>query len=852
MIETRTTSIDRLDIVGQFHAPSDVHDELKTKAGECQPHWTEVVDGINGLGTAGLEGRRRQADGQLHEHGVTFNAFGENSAENRPWQLDVLPFVMAGDDWQTLEKGIAQRARLLDQILRDLYGPRDLLKSGLLPVEAVYGHPGYHQSFRNLLPNHSAMLHLYSVELARSANGRWWAMADRSDRNYGIGYALENRIVISRSMPNLIHRCRVERLASFFLQVQQTMSGLANRATEFPRVVLLSEGPSSPVYFEDQYLARYLGYTLVEGGDLAVRNDIVSLKTLDGLLPVDVIYRRIPERLIDPLELGGASPHGIPGLLQAVRLGNVAVANAPGTGLLESPVFMPYLRGICQKLLGEELLIPSIATWWCHDPEARKYVLANLDELVVKPAFKYSGSEEFIVSEMDSRDREKLRAEINARPADFVAQELVRRSSAPTWANQKIGAGHIAIRAFATWANGDYTVMPGGLVRVASDAGPMELSIIAGESSKDAWVISDKPVSEVSLLPPDESPLPITRATSQLPSRAADNLFWFGRHIDRAETSARLLRSVADRLATEGGLESTPELTALLRVLAADGQIEPGVAVSEISAQLPQLEDLLPKSLFDEREPSSLRSTINELVRLASTVRDLISNDTWRTISHIDEEFRPDIETGETPLSDSLDGLDSLIIGLAACSGLISDGMVRGPAWRFLDMGRRLERCACTISLLQHSICSEVGELHIRRVAESLLDVVDCRTTYRSRYLARVQLTPVLDLLVTDESNPRSIGNQLAALSEHVDALPRDPNAAWLTNPQKLIRTAVHELRLANLDQLCRTKKHGFENLERFLETISDLITKLGEDVTRRYLVHSGTPRQVTDEDSPV
>ncbi len=844
--------IDTLDIASCYSPPTDVYDELLGESGEIRPHWADVIDGLSELGIAGLEGRRIQADGLLHEHGVTFRTFENAGVSSRPWELDVLPLAIAVDEWRQIARGIAQRARLLNLIIQDLYGPRELIVKGLIPPEAVFGHPHYQHAFRHLLPGETQLLQHYSIELARSPDGRWWAMADRSDRTYGLGYALENRVVLARSVPNLIHRCRVERLAPFFLQMQQTLAGLAKRATEYPRIVVLSEGPTSPVYFEDQYLARYLGYTLVEGGDLAVRNDCVALKTLDGLLPVDVILRRTSERSIDPLELGGSSNHGIPGLMNAIRQGNVAVTNAPGTGLFESPVFMPYLARLCRELLGEDLLIPSIATWWCQDDEARAYVLDHLDDLVLKPAFQYSGSEEFIISELNAQERKRLIGEINTRPADFVAQEKIQRSSTPTWKDQKVSSGHVALRGFAVASGDDFEVMPGALVRVAGDAGPMVLSIIAGKSSKDAWVISDQPVQPISLLPSSDSVIPITRSTSQLPSRAADNLFWLGRHLDRAETSARLLRTIADRLAGEGGSDVAPELPALLRVLAAEGQIEPGMAVAGIADQLPAIEEMLPKSLFDESESGTLRSTINELTRLAASVRDLISYDTWRAISRIDESFRPDIEIGETPLADSLDALDRLIIDLAACCGLVFDGMIRGSAWRFLDMGRRIDRCLSTIDLLRHSIGHEIGQKQMRAILEALLDVVDCQSAYRKRYLAEVRLSTVIDLLVIDETNPRSIGFQLAALSDHIDALPRIADIPKLTKSQRLARSAVHEVRIADLDELCSSDSEGLEKMDAFLEELSKLITTLSSDVTRRYLVHSGPPRQIIEDDTPI
>ncbi|MEM7231059.1 MAG: circularly permuted type 2 ATP-grasp protein, partial [Planctomycetota bacterium] len=829
--------------LSEYRSPGDVYDELLDETGSPRPHWTRLRNALAGMSATAFQSRKTRVESLLREHGATFQAHGEASPDNRPWQLDVLPFMIASDEWRSVSLGVAQRARLLNRLTQDLYGPCEVIKRRLIPSEIVFGNPQFHTPFRELATPDTNHLQLYGVELARSSDGRWWAMADRSDRTFGLGYALENRVVLKRTIPRLIRNLRVERLAPFFSQVRETLSALSRRATEFPRIVLLSEGPSSPVYFEDLYLSSYLGYPLVEGGDLAVRNDSVSLKSLDGLIPIDVILKRTPEWSVDPLELGGASLFGVPGLLHAVRSGNVAVANTPGTGLLESPVFMPYLERLCGELLGENLSIPSIATWWMGEESARQEALKRLDDLVIKPAFRYSGSDEYVVSELTPGVRERLLNEIATKPGDFVAQEKVKRSAAPVWSSGQVATGHVALRSFAVGNGDDFSVAPGALVRFASHSGPVELSISSGEGSKDAWVLSDGPVKPVTLLRSSESDLTLARST-QLPSRAADNLFWLGRSLELADSTARWLRTTVERMSVEDDQEAL-DLPRFLASVIARSKLEVSRDQAADDSGFAELEARIFRIAFDSLNRLSLQSAIHEMSRLASHVRDRISYDIARSIQRIDEHFCASKRDAQT---DSLEILSSVTIELAACSGLIAEGMVRGPAWRFLEVGRRIERCLRSIETIGASLRNSDPGVRQRDVLEALLDIFECRSTYRNRYLAEALLRPVLDLLIADETHPRSIGYQLVRLNEHVDELPNSDSPTGLSPSQKLVRSALHDLRLADVESLCQMDDGQLQCLEDLLSSLTRQVEELAEELTRTYLVHSGAPRQILAE----
>ena len=571
-----------------------------------------------------------------------------------------------------------------------------------------------------------------------------------------------------------------------------------------------------------------------------MRDDRVFLKTLAGLVPIDVIISRGLERGVDPLELGGGEPHGIPGLLKVIRDSKVAVANVPGCGLIESPIFMAFLPQVCRRFFGEDLQLPSIPTWWCGDSQQLAQVRERIDELVIKPAFLASGGNEIFASRLDQKGRDQLLAQISARPYDFVAQELVARSAVPIFRNGEIRIGHAAVRTFLTSDGNDYSVMPGGLVRVAPTTEPMVLSISAGDGSKDLWVLSDSQVRPVSLLTDTEKPVSLRRTSAIFPSRVADDLFWFGQSLDRADFLCRLLRAVIERMTAESTADM-PELPWLVRALADQGQVEPGFAIESFSGQLPALAEELPRMVASLEEVRGLAAAISEMDRLASLERSWMSPDTVRKVRETALAFRTSLDAGWSGLVDVLEAIGTVILDLAAVSGLICDGMVRGPAWRLLDMGRRVERGRNVASLILSVISG--GALIERPVLKALLEVIDCQMTYRARYFDNVQQNAVLDLCLTDETCPRSLAVQLIELSEHVDALPTDGRSLLRNDEKRAVMAAVHIVRMISSEELEHPPASG---LESRLRDVESQLQTLSQVITRKYLLHSGIPRQIS------
>lgn len=832
-----------------YAAPPGAHDEFLDGAGQPRAPWSRVAEVIGGWSREEFETRWEQARRLIRENGVTANVHDPASGEQRPWVLDPIPLVIAADDWAVVERGIAQRHRLLDALLADVYGAQAMVRDGVVPAELVLGHPGYLRPCHGIEPPGGRWLHLHATIVARGRDGRWLALGDRTGVPRGLGYALENRLVVSRLLPEAFRDSRVARLAPFFIALRGMLRGLAP-SRDTPRIALASPGPDSPTYFEDASLARYLGYTLVEGGDLAVREDRVSLKTLGGLVPIDVLLRRVDDRECDPLELDSAALAGTPGLVQAAREGRVAVANALGSALVESPAFAEFLPQLARRLLGEELLLTSPPSFWCGIPGNLQRVLDGLDGMVIEPVAPDGGTKRFVPGLLDEASRARLVARIRHRPEGWVGRPMIERSVAPCWNGSAIAPAAVVIRCFSVAGADGPTVMTGGLARMSLGRSSVEESVLFGDGSKDVWVLSPGPVAAVSLLRAPGQPVPLRRSGHDLPSRVADHLHWLGRHVERAEGTARLLRAAAVRLSSESNLDS---VGAVAHVLATFGEppvprrewLEPGRAATagEIAGEIDD-------AVSGADRGGSVASSIESLWRTASVVRDRLSIDSWKILARVRREAlaRSAAESpgAPGPGPDVLARLDGVIIDLAAFAGMGTESMTRGPGWRFLDMGRRLERAVGLIRLLRATLVSAAAEEP--RLLEMLLEIADSSMTYRTRYLGALEAAPVIDLLVIDETNPRSIGFQVAALDAHAAALPVDEVSPVLSAERRAAMGALAAVRLADVGGLALVDGAGKrEALGLLLGRLEHDLRAFSDGITHHYLVHAAPRRRLGD-----
>jgi len=856
-------------------------DEMVGPAGSVRPHWQPFLRNLDDLGLADLTHRWQDARQLIREHGVTYNVYGDPRGMDRPWQLDPIPLLLSASEFQTLETGLIQRGRLLEKILADLYGPQTLLHRGLIPPELLFANPGFLRPCRGVKLPGERFLHLYAANLGRAPDGKLWVIGDRTQSPSGAGYTLENRIVLSRMLPDAFRDCRVQRLALFFRTLRDTLRSIAPHNRDNPRIVLLTPGPYNETYFEHAYLARYLGYTLVEGGDLTVRDSRVYLKVLGGLQQVDVIFRRLDDDFCDPVELRGNSFLGVPGLVHAVREGNVAVANALGSGLLETPALLAFLPMLCSHFLGENLLLPTVPTYWCGDPRSCKHVLAHLSEMVIKPAFSSVWLEPIFADRLSQEQRRTLAEQILAKPMEYVGEEKLPLSTTPALVGSRLEPRQLVMRIYLAAKDDTFTVMPGGLTRFSGSPDTMIVSMQRGGGSKDTWVLATGPVSTFSLLPTRYQPIELSRAGSDLPSRSADNLYWLGRYAERAEAITRLLRGILVRLTDKSGLADVPEVPILLRALSQICHAEKEfIAEGPAAKPFAPEEELLPL-IFDVHCIGSLAFVLKALSRAAGTVRDRVSLDMWRVLTSLSlDQWAPKtsrfpddasqwaecwneipgdgqhhksspLTTENYPLSSVLDLLNRTVTTLAAFGGLAMESMTRGQGWRFLDIGRRLERCVHIIGLLQRTLTVVHG--NEGPLLEALLEIADSSMTYRRRYLSSLQIAAVLDLLLADETNPRSLVFHLSALADDVDSLPRDASRPGSSPEQRVMLSCLTALRLADVDMLAHAESDGTRTgLKLLLDRLAHELPTLSDSLTHSYLSHLQIARQLAGIDRSV
>ena len=736
-------------------------DELRLASGAIRPHWQPLMTALEALGRDELAVRVENSRRILREHGVSCFASDSSGEHEVRWELDCTPFVISAAEWRELAAGLVQRARLLNLVLGDLFGVQRLVRDGFVPAPLIYANPGYLRACQAVRVPGGNYLQVYAADVARGPEGSWCVLADRTQAPAGFGFVLENRSVLSRVLSEVLQTIRPRSLSEILPLSREALRRLAPPGTDNPAIALLTPGPRNESYFEHAYLARLLGFTLVEGGDLTVRDRRVFLKTLDGLRPVDVILRRVSDAFCDPLALRGESLLGVAGLVEAARAGQVSVANALGSGLVEGPAFLPFLSGLATHLLREELKLPSVATWWCGQLRERKHVEAHLDELFLRPAFSTAGPQAE-PGGLTPATRAEWLTRLNQRPHEFVAQEQVQLSRAPTGHGQ---SRPVVLRLFVVSDGRDYFAMPGGLARLMGPRALGSTMITLSGGSKDVWVLPDDAEHTV---PPAfvTTPAPaLERLASDLPSRTVENLFWLGRYTERLEQLLRLCRTALGHLAeasASGRSEAFAELLAHLGLAAAPAA--GGRALERLQ------QDLL-AILYEETRSPGARELLKRIHAASFSVRDRLSADTWRILNRLslDATQRP----GHLPLVLAGAVLNNLVHDLAALSGMEMENMTRGHGWVFLDLGRRVERASAVARLLEAALrCAGRREL----LLEPLLEITDSVITYRRRYFAEPRLAGVLDLLLLDPANPRALAFQLAVLERHADSLPSGPN----------------------------------------------------------------------------
>ncbi|ABM36381.1 circularly permuted type 2 ATP-grasp protein [Polaromonas naphthalenivorans] len=765
-------------LLADYPASPDSFDEMLDASSQPRAHWRTLLDSLAHEAPDVMRKRTESVRRQVRENGVTYNVYTDDKGMQRPWDLNVLPMILPHDEWAGIEAAVIQRATLMNRLLIDVYGEQKMLEERLLPPALIHGHAGFLRPCHGIRHKDGIALHFYAIDLARAPNGRWWAVADRTQAPSGAGYALENRSVISRTFPDLLRDLKVQHLAGFFDTMRDSLAqwgrqcaangsgGVPLRNSEEPLIVLLTPGPYNETYYEQAYLARYLGLPLVEGSDLTVRNGMVWHKTLSGMQRVHVIMRRVDDDYCDPLELRTDSALGVAGLTDAARRGNVLIANSLGSSLLESGALLGFLPALCKRLLGEPLKMPSVATWWCGEPAALEEVIKRLDHLIIKPSVPQLRQFPVFGKDLTGNARTAFIDMLRANPKNYVAQELVRLSQAPVWkpgAASGLSARAIGLRVYACATPKGYVVMPGGLTRVATGSDSRIITMQRGGGSKDTWIQASTQAEVHGLLKRTITSQDLIRDDTHLSSRVAENLFWFGRNAERCDNTARLLRVTLNFLFNVGPANRGDEWPTVVALCTWFGLIDSreqaqsqGQGQSAESAAIlndARIEAALMQAVVSP-DVSGLARQQQQLYSSASQLRERFSVDNWRALNQMVQSVSG--ADHQLSQSEAMTILDDATTALMTMSGFALDGMTRDLGWRFLSLGRRLERLQFQTVSLQHALGMQAnGNL------DWLLELSDSIITYRARYRAQPEWLPVLDLLLLDESNTRSILFQL-------------------------------------------------------------------------------------------
>jgi uncharacterized circularly permuted ATP-grasp superfamily protein/uncharacterized alpha-E superfamily protein len=795
-----------------------VFDEMMDAQGRPRPHWRPLLAMLAALGTDEINRRFAAADRHLRDSGVFYRVYEDPTGVERAWPLSHVPLMIDATEWEALKAGVIQRAELLEAIVADCYGAAKLVGEGRLPAALIAGNPEFLRPLVGVAPSGGAYLRYYAVDVGRAADGRWWVLGDRAQAPSGAGYALENRIALARAMPDIYRALRVNRLAPALQAFQAELTGLGRH--DGSRVCVLTPGPLNETYFEHAYLARYLGFLLVEGEDLTVRDDGVFVRTISGLRRAEVLVRRIDADFCDPLELNAGSRLGVPGLVQAVRDGKVVIANALGAGLVEARALLAFLPALAPAVLGADLAIPNVATWWLGRADVRAELAEELDTMVIASAFADRATRDpvrdgVLGAALAPAERARIAQAIADRGVDFVAQEAVTLSTMPVWRENRFEPRPFILRVFLAKVGDGWRVMPGGFVRIADDNDARAVSLQRGGRTADAWVLSEGPVAETTLLPTPEH-IAIKRASGVLPSRAADNLFWVGRYVERAEATLRLVRALINRT-TEADETAAPLVARIAALLGAwsAGPIDIPNARAALIARA---------ALTRVDIHGSVPHLAGAARAAASVIRDRFSPDAWRALVRLCATIDAPLPDGPSE-SVMFERVDLALRILASFSGLAQENMTQLAGWRFLELGRRIERAIAT--------CRFVRQFADRSAPEGGLDVLlelaDSQITYRQRYVMVAARAPVVDLVVLDPNNPRSVAYQFDRVEAHLAALPRLGAEGRLSAPQQIAAAAATALRTADAAAID----------DALITAAEDALMRLSEAVAASYLTHN-------------
>lgn len=837
---------DPYHLIGNYKTIPGVYDELYDADGQIRNKYKFLVKSFQELGPAELVNRRRDTDRILRENGVTYNLYQTDSpeAKERPWDLDLFPLVMESEEWRLLERGLNQRADLLDALVRDVYSKRRLLHEKKIPPEILFNETSFLRACdgmydsNHFLARNPALL-FFVCDLIRAADGNFYVLNDRVQAPSGSGYSLENRIVLSRIFPSMYRDAMVHRVAVYFRSLRKSLTQLAGVSGREPVIVLLTPGPSNETYFEHAYLAGYLGYTLVQGEDLTVRKNKVYMKTVEGLQQIDLILRRVDDDFMDPLELRGDSLLGVPGLLESVRSGNVKIANPIGTGFLENRALLPFYSDLCRFYLGEDLILPMAPTYWMGTPQHFQLVLQNPEKYVFKTVSRTDEEKPVTFIELSGDRKDSFLNKLRMSPNRFIAQEMIASATVPVLGEYGFRPGRAIMRTFVSSSGSGYQTMAGGLVRVSPSLDDFFITSQRGAWSKDLWVLATETQKEESLLVPKSDQILISRKSSGVPSRVADNLFWLARYLERSENQTRVIREATYKiLQVEDGYERE-SLENALKLVTHVTNSYPGFLGDDASELFLNPFSELQRLTANRQVVGSLAFHLRSLVTASKSVRDRLSDDMKKILLQLEDQSNHQIESYDQ----IIDFLQKIVVNLSSLTGLSFENMSREAGWYFLNLGRRIERSINMILMLQGMI--RWDSFRDKASFETFLRINDIRLTYNRRYSGKIDQESVLDILLFDTTNPRSFAYQLEQINSDIKFLPGKDDKVVYSEDRAALQLYTH-FKLKDISIFFESE-NPLESVSIWLEELHNYLKQLSESLSSRYFNYTEEQTRIGD-----
>jgi uncharacterized circularly permuted ATP-grasp superfamily protein/uncharacterized alpha-E superfamily protein len=813
-------------------------DEMFDTQCNVKPHWNEIKNGLDNAGIKQLEQKQLEIDWRLEDNGVTYNIYNDPEGNNRRWNLDPIPLVLTSTEWEEISKGLKQRAKLLNLIFKDLYTEQKLIKEGIIPAEIIFAHKSFTPEIFNFENIDYYSMRFYATDISRGPDGKFWIINDRTQSPSGLGYAIENRLTMNSISDDLYPNVEILKMAEFIEGFKTMLKSLCSSNQDNPLIALLTPGPLNETYFEHSYISSFLDLTLVQGEDLLVKNNQLWLKSLNGLRKVDTLIRRVDSQYCDPLELRNDSQLGVAGLVNVLREDNLSMINPIGIGILENIGLNPFMKNIAKYLLDEELILPQIATWWCGQKKELDFVIENIKNLIIKKIDRTDNIEIHFAHKLNDIELNKLIEKIKSNPHYYVGQEIIDFSTSPSFTKGKIEPRNTVIRAFSYLDGNEYQVMPGGLIRVSPSKDSLVVSNQKGGTSKDLWILGKSEDFKGNNIFKNRAF--IDSRLENISTKRAENLFWLGRYLTRAITTARMVRfnlkSMLNLNRYDDNANSKKTNKILNNALTHLTMTYPGFLNEELNSPLKEIVSLI----MDKNRIGTLSFTLSMLSNLNANVKNLLTMEAWRIYEKMQKEWNNYSKREIFTYKDHINELDRLLIYLMAYRELIDESMFKEQGLILYDIGSKIEISQLLISKLRSLLTLKLDKLIEYDVLDSMLNSYESYNSYRAYYKSSLDLENVLDFLLFNTKYPKSLIYIITQLLNDLKELPRTINNSHLSNFEEPVFKVFSMITLTNTQKLLETNEdeYVYKELDEFLSIISDLLTQTSEELTKTYFSH--------------